>query len=54
VHAPETVGAVPGLLERVLGELERRGVRCQARVEPLGTREAGREAREAALAAAGS
>jgi saccharopine dehydrogenase-like NADP-dependent oxidoreductase len=54
VHAPETVGAVPGLLERVLGELEGRGVRCQARVEPLGMPEGGREAREAELAAVGS
>jgi saccharopine dehydrogenase-like NADP-dependent oxidoreductase len=37
VHAPEAVGAVPGLLERMLGELEQRGVRCQARVERLST-----------------
>jgi hypothetical protein len=35
VHAPEAVGAVPGLLQRMLSELERRGVRCRARVERL-------------------
>jgi saccharopine dehydrogenase-like NADP-dependent oxidoreductase len=33
VHAPESVGAVPGLLQEVLGELEARGVRCRSRVE---------------------
>jgi saccharopine dehydrogenase-like NADP-dependent oxidoreductase len=33
VHAPEVVGALPGMLERVLRELEERGVRCRARVE---------------------
>jgi saccharopine dehydrogenase-like NADP-dependent oxidoreductase len=33
VHAPESVGAVPGLLEEFLGELEARGVRCRSRVE---------------------
>ena len=35
VHAPETVGAVPGLLDRMLCELERRDVRCQTRIEWL-------------------
>lgn len=35
VHAPEAVGAVPGLLERMLRELEQRDVRCQARVDRL-------------------
>lgn len=33
VHAPEALGGVPGLLERILGELGRRGVRCRARVD---------------------
>jgi len=33
VHPPETVGAVPGLLEGFLRELEARGVRCRSRVE---------------------
>jgi saccharopine dehydrogenase-like NADP-dependent oxidoreductase len=33
VHPPESVGAVPGLLETVLRELEARGVRCRSRVE---------------------
>jgi saccharopine dehydrogenase-like NADP-dependent oxidoreductase len=33
VHAPEAAGGVPGLLDRVLGELARRGVRCRAKVE---------------------
>jgi lysine 6-dehydrogenase len=32
VHAPETLGRVPGVLEAVLRELERRGVRCSSRV----------------------
>jgi saccharopine dehydrogenase-like NADP-dependent oxidoreductase len=33
VHAPEAVGAVPGLLDRMLRELDRRDVRCRARIE---------------------
>jgi saccharopine dehydrogenase-like NADP-dependent oxidoreductase len=33
VHAPESLGREPGLLERVLSELDARGVRCTARVE---------------------
>jgi saccharopine dehydrogenase-like NADP-dependent oxidoreductase len=33
VHPPEVLGALPGLLETVLSELARRGVRCLARVE---------------------
>lgn len=32
VHPPERLGARPGLLETVLRELERRGVRCSSRV----------------------
>jgi saccharopine dehydrogenase-like NADP-dependent oxidoreductase len=32
VHAPETLGRVPGVLETVLRELEARGVRCSSRV----------------------
>jgi lysine 6-dehydrogenase len=41
VHPPESVGAVPGLLEEFLAELETRGVRCRSRVErrPLPSRE---------------
>jgi lysine 6-dehydrogenase len=43
VHPPETAGAVPGLLDEFLAELEARGVRCRSRVErmslPGGTRE---------------
>jgi saccharopine dehydrogenase-like NADP-dependent oxidoreductase len=30
VHAPESLGREPGLLDRLLAELEARGVRCQA------------------------
>jgi saccharopine dehydrogenase-like NADP-dependent oxidoreductase len=33
VHAPEELGRVPGLLDRVLRELEARGVVCHAGVE---------------------
>jgi len=36
VHPPETLGAVPGLLERVLADLTARGIRCRATVTPLG------------------
>jgi lysine 6-dehydrogenase len=32
VHPPETLGAVPGLLDSVLADLTARGVRCQAAV----------------------
>jgi len=32
VHAPESVGRQPGLLERVLSELLARGVRCHQNV----------------------
>jgi len=32
VHPPETLGAIPRLLERVLADLRARGVRCQASV----------------------
>lgn len=32
VHPPETLGARPGLLDRVLAELRARGIRCRARV----------------------
>jgi lysine 6-dehydrogenase len=35
VHAPEVVGALPGMLDHVLRELEARGVQCRARVETL-------------------
>jgi lysine 6-dehydrogenase len=35
VHAPEVLGAVPGLLDGVLADLTARGVRCRARVERL-------------------
>jgi lysine 6-dehydrogenase len=35
VHAPEVVGALPGMLDRVLRELEARGVQCRARVETI-------------------
>ena len=30
VHAPETLGREPGLLDRLLGELRARGVSCEA------------------------
>jgi saccharopine dehydrogenase-like NADP-dependent oxidoreductase len=33
VHAPESVGREPGLLDRLLRELAARGVRCRTRVE---------------------
>jgi saccharopine dehydrogenase-like NADP-dependent oxidoreductase len=36
VHPPETLGAIPGLLDRVLADLRARGVRCQATVSALG------------------
>ena len=32
VHPPETLGAVPGLLDRVLADLAARGIRCRASV----------------------
>jgi saccharopine dehydrogenase-like NADP-dependent oxidoreductase len=32
VHPPETMGAIPNLLDRVLADLRARGVRCQASV----------------------
>ena len=32
VHPPETLGAVPGLLDRVLADLAARGVRCRPSV----------------------
>ena len=32
VHAPESVGREPGLLDRVLGELQDRGVVCRQSV----------------------
>ena len=32
VHAPESVGHEPGLLDRVLGELQDRGVGCRQSV----------------------
>jgi saccharopine dehydrogenase-like NADP-dependent oxidoreductase len=32
VHPPETLGAVPGLLDRVLADLTARGIRCRASV----------------------
>ena len=35
VHAPETLGREPGLLDRVLADLAARGVRCRASVTPL-------------------
>ncbi len=35
VHAPETLGAVEGVLDRVLADLAARGVRCRASVAPL-------------------
>lgn len=40
VHAPETLGRVPGLLETVLRELEARGVRCASRVSATDAAEA--------------
>jgi saccharopine dehydrogenase-like NADP-dependent oxidoreductase len=33
VHAPESLGREPGLLDRLLSELDMRGIRCKARVE---------------------
>jgi saccharopine dehydrogenase-like NADP-dependent oxidoreductase len=33
VHPPERLGAVPGLLDEFLAELEARGVRCRSRVD---------------------
>ena len=35
LHPPETLGAIPGLLDRVLADLRARGVRCEARVVTL-------------------
>ena len=35
VHPPETLGAIEGLLERVLADLAARGVRCRASVTPI-------------------
>jgi lysine 6-dehydrogenase len=35
VHAPEALGAIPGLLDRVLADLAARGVRCQGAVTPV-------------------
>jgi saccharopine dehydrogenase-like NADP-dependent oxidoreductase len=35
VHAPETLGGEPGILDRVLSDLVARGVRCRASVTPL-------------------
>jgi saccharopine dehydrogenase-like NADP-dependent oxidoreductase len=35
VHAPEAIGREPGLFERLLGELARRGVACRQTVTPL-------------------
>jgi saccharopine dehydrogenase-like NADP-dependent oxidoreductase len=35
VHAPETLGREPGILDRVLADLTARGVRCRASVTPL-------------------
>ncbi len=35
VHAPEALGAEPGLLDHVLADLTARGVRCRASVTPL-------------------
>ena len=35
VHPPETLGAKPGMLDRVLADLRARGVRCEARVTPI-------------------
>jgi saccharopine dehydrogenase-like NADP-dependent oxidoreductase len=34
VHPPETLGAIPGLLDRVLADLRARGARCRASVTP--------------------
>lgn len=36
VHPPETLGAEPGLLERVLADLAARGVHCRATITRLG------------------
>ena len=36
VHAPEALGAIPGLLDGVLADLAARGVRCRASVSRLG------------------
>ena len=35
VHAPETLGAIPGLLDTVLADLAARGVRCRGTVAAL-------------------
>jgi saccharopine dehydrogenase-like NADP-dependent oxidoreductase len=35
VHPPETLGAIPGLLEGVLADLAARGVRCKGTVTVL-------------------
>jgi len=35
VHAPETLGAEPGLLDHVLADLLARGVRCRTSVRTL-------------------
>jgi saccharopine dehydrogenase-like NADP-dependent oxidoreductase len=35
VHAPEALGAVPGLLDGVLADLAARGIRCRAKVTRL-------------------
>lgn len=35
VHPPETLAAIPGLLDRVLADLCARGVHCEARVVTL-------------------
>jgi lysine 6-dehydrogenase len=35
VHAPETLGAIPGLLDGVLADLAARGIRCQGAVTPM-------------------
>jgi lysine 6-dehydrogenase len=36
-HPPETLGAIPGLLDRVLADLRARGVRCRSSVSALRT-----------------
>jgi saccharopine dehydrogenase-like NADP-dependent oxidoreductase len=36
VHPPETLGAIPGLLDRVLADLRARGTRCSASVATPG------------------
>ena len=35
VHPPETLGAIPGILDGVLADLAARGVRCRATVSRL-------------------